>query len=388
MEIDKYGYTLSELNDILKNYETELQKKFGSDFYIKPEGLVDNIITASGLCEMDLQDKLASLCKQFDALTAEDEYQDVLYERVGLERIDDTPTEFTIKVFGIPDFSGEAGSITLRSSVTSDEFVNVEDYVLDESGCSDIKFQAVVTGAVEVNSGDEFQIALAPEEIFAVISAFDITIGSQRETDSKFRERFNDSKAVNARAARNANLTNLSKYVDNMAFLKIIDKRTDKSFKAGSIEIIVKHNTTDEIFAKAVLDSVADGLDFIGNTTVTIKDNSGEDVEIKFEKALEPEICIKGTLKLKQGFYPNNVMTKAKQSVEEYITERVFGLGSIIYATEFIVPILEADGVEAVLDIAVKKDDGEYTDSVTLARNEAPKFQEIVLLEGDEGLSE
>ena len=380
MEIDKYGYTLSELNDILKNYETELQKKFGSDFYIKPEGLVDNIITASGLCEMDLQDKLASLCKQFDPLTAEDDYQDVLYERVGLERIDDTPTEFTIKVFGIPDFSGEAGSITLRSNVTSDVFVNVEDYVLDGSGCSDIKFQAVVTGAVEVNSGDEFQIALAPEEIFAVISAFDITIGSQRETDLKFRERFNDSKAVNARAARNANLTNLSKYVDNMAFLKIIDKRTDKSFKAGSIEIIVKHNTTDEIFAKAIFDSAADGIEYTGNTTVIVKDNSGEDLEIKFEKALEPEISIKGTLKLKQGYSMAGTRASAEAKIREYITERVFGLGSIIYATEFIVPILEADGVEAVLDIAVKKGDEEYTDSVTLARNEAPKFQEIVLL--------
>ena len=78
---------------------------------------------------------------------------------------------------------------------------------------------------------------------------------------------------------------------------------------------------------------------------------------------------ITGTIKIRSGYYPNTVMSNVKQGILEYIEKRVYGLESVIYATEFIVPMLETDGVEAVTSVEVKKTtDASYSDSVTLTR--------------------
>ena len=106
-----------------------------------------------------------------------------------------------------------------------------------------------------------------------------------------------------------------------------------------------------------------------------VKDRAGQDVTINWKNADEIQIDITGTIKVRDGYYPNTVIANAKQSILAYIEKRVFGLESIIYATEFIIPVLQTDGVEAVIGIQIKKhDDEEFTDSVSLSREEVPEF--------------
>ena len=45
MIIDKDGYTLDTLDDLLTAFELFLKSKYGEDFYIKAEGVIDNIVT-------------------------------------------------------------------------------------------------------------------------------------------------------------------------------------------------------------------------------------------------------------------------------------------------------------------------------------------------------
>ncbi len=377
MKIDGKGLELSDLNDILNAYELMLQSKYGSDFYIKPEGIIDNIVNSSGFMEMSLQDQIAFLGKQFDPETAEGVWQDKLYERINVYRFKARPTIFTKNIIGAAGFTGSAGSITIRSNTTQDEFTNKEAYTIGENGNSDINFECVVTGIVQVNKDDTFQIVEAPDQIIGIgiSEATNIAIGQEREEDGDFRIRFRNSKAINAKATRNANEANLTKHIDNIAFLKLIDKKNDNTFAPGTLLIIAKHNTTDEIFADAIFNTVADGIDLLGDTNVIVKDKAGEDVKITFKKAEEPEIYIQATVKVREGYYHNTVLTNAKQNILKYIERRVFGLESIIYATEFIIPILETDGVEAVTEIKVKNGvSTEFTDSISLTREQAPNF--------------
>lgn len=377
MKIDEKGYSLSTADEILSAYEKQLQQKFGSDFYIKPEGVIDNIVNSSGVMEIDLQEQIASLAKQFDPEASEDNWQDALYERIGVSRLDEQATVFKKKILGTAGYAGAAGAVTIRSKSTNDEFVNTSDFTIEDDGTAEIEFECVVAGAVSVNASDSFVIVEGPNEVTGISSddAVQIAIGRERESDSDFRLRFRNSKAQNARATRNANEANLLKYVDNIAFLKIIDKKTDNSFDAGTIKIIAKHNTTDENFAKAVFDSVADGIDLLGDTSVIVKDNSGQDVTINWKNADEINLDIKATVKVRNGYYPNTVFANVKQNILAYIEKRVFGLQSIVYATEFIIPVLEVDGVEAVVEILVKKSsDEEFSDNISLSREEVPAF--------------
>lgn len=377
MNVDENGCKLSLTEDIMKSYQTQLQQKFGSNFYIKPEGVIDNIFESVGLMETDLQDQIAYLSTQFDPEKAESIWQDALYERIGVSRLDEQATVFKKKILGTAGYAGAAGAVTIRSKSTNDEFVNTSDFTIEDDGTAEIEFECVVAGAVSVNASDSFVIVEGPNEVTGISAddAVQIAVGRERESDSDFRLRFRNSKAQNARATRNANEANLLKYVDNIAFLKIIDKKTDKSFDAGTIKIIAKHNTTDENFAQAVFDSVADGIDLLGDTSVIVKDNSGQDVTINWKNADEINLDIKATVKVRNGYYPNTVFANVKQNILAYIEKRVFGLQSIVYATEFIIPVLEVDGVEAVVEILVKKSsDEEFSDNISLTREEVPAF--------------
>lgn len=377
MNIDEKGCMLDDISDILDAFELQLKSKYGADFYIKPEGIIDNIANTEGFMELSLQQQIAFLGKQFDPETAEGDWQDALYERIGVERLAAKPTTFVKKIIGTPGFAGEINSITLRSEGSKAEFVNTDTYIIDDEGNASLDFKSVEDDEISVSENESFQIVEAPDDVSGISETplAQISIGRGLETDDEFRIRFRSSKALNAKATRNANEANLVKYVDNIAFLKLIDKKTDNTFEPGTLLVIAKHNTTDKNFANAVFESVADGIELLGDTEIVVKDSSNQDVTINFKNADEINIDITADVKIRKGYYANTVFTKVKNSILSYIEKRIFGLESIIYGTEFIIPVLEVEGVEAVLSILVKKSDDEnYSDSISLTKEEVPVF--------------
>lgn len=377
MEINSEGLTLSDLTDILNDAETTLQSTYGADFYIKPEGVIDNIFASAGLMETDLQEQIAFLAKQFDPENAEGVWQDALYERIGVQRLQAEPTTFQMRVLGTEGFEGVKGDITIRSDLTQEEYTNTADYTVGENGVT-LTFECVVAGATSVIETETFKIVTSPEDITGLSTSniTNIDIGRDRETDDEFRIRFRSAKAYNSKATGNANYANLLQYVDNASFLEILDKKNDITFDAGTIEIIAKHNTTDEIFANAIFNTVACGIDLLGNTTVTLQDAAGTDVDIKFYKATEPEIDFNVTVTLKKGYVQNTIFKNIKDAIINYTKNtHIFGLKSIIFATEFIVPILNCEGVAAVNAIQIKRSTSDtYVDSLQMTQFEIPSF--------------
>ena len=378
MQFDETGQKLDTLDEVLDTLESELQKKYSDSFYIKPEGIIDNIAVSQGYLDLKLQQQLAFLATQFDPESVEGIWQDALYERIGVTRLEAQKSTFVLKVQGAANLVCNARSMTIRSKSDNNEFENISEFTTDENGVALVDFQCVIDGAIEVKSTDEFLIVTAPDGITSVAQADDLqfSIGRERESDNEFRIRFRNSKALNAKATRNANLANLSKYVDNIAFLKIVDKKSDENFVAGTVKIIAYHNTTDNIFAEAIFNTIADGIELIGDTEITVRDTSDEPVVIRFQNAEEIELSITVDVKVRSGYYANTVFNKAKENILKYIEERVFGLESIVYATEFIIPILETEGVEAVQSIKVKRNniDQEFKDNVALTREQVPIF--------------
>ena len=378
MKIDEKGIELDNLSSVLDELEEELRGTYGQDFYIAPEGVIDNLATVNAYLKMRLEEQIALLAKQFDPETTQHDWQDALYERIGVTRLLSQKSTFVLKLQGAANLVCNARSMTIRSKSDNNEFENISEFTTDENGVALVDFQCVIDGAIEVKSTDEFLIVTAPDGITSVAQADDLqfSIGRERESDNEFRIRFRNSKALNAKATRNANLANLSKYVDNIAFLKIVDKKSDENFVAGTVKIIAYHNTTDNIFAEAIFNTIADGIELIGDTEITVRDTSDEPVVIRFQNAEEIELSITADVKVRSGYYANTVFNKAKENILKYIEERVFGLESIVYATEFIIPILETEGVEAVQSIKVKRNniDQEFKDNVALTREQVPIF--------------
>ena len=211
MTIDKDGFCIDSLDNIMNLMEEQLQSKFGNDFAIKAEGVIDNIALSSCYMNRAIQEQIAYLLKQFDPETAEGKWQDALYERIGIYRLQPQKTTFNCKIQGTPSLVCPAGTITIRSKTDNNEFENVSEVTIREAGSAIVAFQCVAEGPVEVNDTDEFTIVTAPTGITSVVCAEDIklSIGRDEESDNEFRIRFRNSKALNAKATHNACLANL-----------------------------------------------------------------------------------------------------------------------------------------------------------------------------------
>ena len=379
MEITNTGMKTDNYDEIISNIETSLQESFGADFKIKSKGLLDKILELIVNSELEYQSNIELLGSQYDPEKAINIWQDELYERIGVARLSAQPTTFTKALSGAADYTVSAGSITIRSKNGEHEFINISDFTTDETGKAYVDFESVESENISVTETDEFLIVSAPDGIdsFCDENVSKISQGHGRESDDDYRVRFRSSKALNSRATRNANIANLTKYVDNVAFLSIIDKNEDLSMTPGTLLIIAKHNTTVNIFAQAIFDTVGVGVIYQGDTTVLLKDDCGEDIKVKFKNAEEIQIEIKSEIKIRSGYYSGSVITNIRKNITDYIQKRVFGLGVIIYATEFIIPILETDGVEAVSTISIKRGNEEtYVDNIELERDEVPVFGE------------
>lgn len=378
MQIDDNGFEMTDLDKLLSDYKNELKTLYGNDFTIKPEGVIDNIAVSNSYLNMKLEGQIAFLLKQFDPETAEGEWQDALYERIGLSRKRAAKTAFICNVEGTPALVCPPASLVIRSKTDNNEFENIDEFTITEDGTALVELQCVVEGAVEVKNSDEFELISAPSGITAVTCGEDIhlILGQDEESDAEFRARFHNSKTYGARSTHNACIANLSKYVDNTKFLKIVDKKVDDSFQPGCVKIIAKHNTTDEIFANAIFDTIGCGIKLLGDTEIIVYDIEGQPMEVRFQNAEEVNIYIVADVKVRSGYYPNTVFNNAKENILNYIKERVFGLASTVYATEFIIPILETEGIEAVRNIKVKRNgpDAEYQDNITLTREQIPIF--------------
>ena len=355
MNIDSQGYTLDTLDDILSAIETFLRERYGEDFYIQAKSVISNIFTTVAFQEMSLQEQIAFLIKQFDPEQAEDEFQDALYERLLVYRIKAEKTVVERTIVGAAGLSVAAGEVTFRNKATLDEFVNKDAVTIGEDGSVVADFECVLFGAIDLPENAEIEVLSMPIGVTGIETGENpkIDMGRARETNEEYRTRFRKEKSRNAKATRNANYTNLGQYVDDMSYLNIVDKKTDLTMNAGEVKIIVNHNTTDTIFANAIFNTVADGIDTIGTTSVTVKDDANEDVEINWINASFTQIAIEGDLKVKSGFFYQSVANAVKNSILEYVQKRIYGLGQTVYANEFIIPAYEVEGVENLTNLQV-----------------------------------
>ena len=186
MQIDNQGHIMQDLDEVLDDLELQIQKKFGDGFYIKPEGIVDNIATSTGIQNIKLQEQIGYLIKQYDPETANGSWQDALYERIGVTRLEAQKSTFVLKVQGAANLTCSAGSMTIRSQTDNNEFENISEFTTDDDGVALVDFQCVIDGAIEVKSTDEFLIVTAPDGITSVSQADDLqfSIGRERESDN------------------------------------------------------------------------------------------------------------------------------------------------------------------------------------------------------------
>ena len=84
------------------------------------------------------------------------------------------------------------------------------------------------------------------------------------------------------------------------------------------------------------MDTIADGIGLVGNCEVTLKDDLGVDVLIKFTHAVEVEIGIKVEIFSAENDISDEKILEIKNQIFATATSKNYGIASTIYATEIV----------------------------------------------------
>ena len=369
--------------DIISAYAEALKLKYGNNFRIKKDGILNSLINLAVSAELELQDNILEIADCFNPHTVRGFRQDAMYERLGIYRLAPAPTKFFKNIISDYVFSVKPGEIRIRSSLGGKEFYNADSFTTDESGITPVEFQSVECGLVEVSADEAFNIVYAPTGISDISGspAVNISLGTDRESDKEYEQRYKDLKFINARATYSANISNLKKYTHEN--IKIFDKNTKHALDEGVVEIVAKYDVSDSQFASAVANTFGAGILFTGTTEVVLNDVTGAPFSVRFTKAQDVPVVISLELRVIEGCSFEEIKDLAKTKIMQYI-ENKYTLGSVIYVNELTVPVLQIDGVETVTNIQIKREsDVSYSQTVVLSDYELPVFstQNILISE-------
>lgn len=381
MEINATGIFKGELTDYLSFWTDKLREVYGNNFNIKKEGLIDNVATASSLTSLALEDVMLYLAKQLNPMTAEGEFQDILYSYIGLERRYADFTVVTRTISGSANLVCQAGSIRFKNNSTDDIFSLNTTVTLDENGIGVGSFTAIELGSIDLKPTDNTSIIDAPEGVNAVYySEGNVTnIGDDYEDDSEFRLRWLATKSVLPTSKTEGGLrTALLDLVENDKDLVIRQNRglyTHTDLPLHTINIILKSAYSPEVIAQKILDHFTDGVGIAGvgddvtgfdtdlNKTVTLKDSEGTDIDIIYTEAEPQDISFKVVVKEKDGYVIE------EDSIKNAIIDNFnYVLGEKIIANDFYKYLNDLEFVDYIDSLGARVgDSGNYTNVVPLA---------------------
>lgn len=373
---------LSETEDsIMEYYLNEIKKELNIKTEISKNGILYSIFKIACDYEINIQNCLNYLIKQFDPDSA-DVLQDALFERIGVSRLKGIRTEFSLQLKGDPNRKIDKKEILLQSKPNNYEFYNTDEFITDANGLAEVNFACKTLGNISITPDIELSIIQAPSTISEISGEqiYNILAGKNRESNFEYLTRYNNSKSENARATANATLSYLAKFVEDLSFIKIKDPNNDNDIQFGTVKIIAKPKVSDKEFAEAIFNCFATGIKYLGNTSIITKDILNNPVEIKFQKADEIPINLSIQIKTDEEQDFTELCELIKTNIINYTKSKILGLGSSVFANDFMLPISGINGIKAIRGIKIKKlEDELYSGFIQLTEYELPTFDKTMI---------
>ena len=262
--ITPIGYkkeTFSEhLANIEKRWKVRLEDdKFQFDFNT-PEGIHNEALTYE---ITDLDEQLLELSNMFSIDGAKGIFLDYLQKLLPVEPrytgkyasglvIVETPN--TLKI--------PKGTIIKTSNLEYEVINDTEITTIDK----EIYVKAIETGT-EYNIDEKLINKIEGFEVTNIYNPYAFINGEDVETDSDLRYRLKNAKFMSATATYKALETSLLN-LDVVNNVVILDPKTTPATPDGTTKIIID-GTPDRMIAKAILDTLADGINTLGDDSLT-----------------------------------------------------------------------------------------------------------------------
>ena len=381
MEISSKGIIPADIEKYLAKWTKFLKGKYGQDFFIKPEGVIDNLAVGSTASSLDFESIILKLVKEMNPYTAEDEWQDHLYSLIGLEREQSSFTVVQRNVQGTPDTTVAAGSVLFENELTKDQFKLIDDCQLDSNGVGVGSFKAEEMGAIDLISTAKCKIISAPASVKGIYytTGNSIDIGKEYESNAEFRETWLQEQA-NAKANTEGGLKKilLPYCYGKSNNIKIRMNRNLVKYEdvpLHSANIVVNSPYDDETIAKVIFNKMVDGgFGLVGDIHQVVTDSEGVEEDVYFSRARLVQTYWQVQVALKEDYELEQVITSVQNAIKNNFS---YSMGESVIANRAIQYIDEIEAVDYVKDIKVSTDNLSWTSVLELSETDLAQIGEI-----------
>lgn len=380
MEISSKGVVPATIETYLKKWTSYLKGKYGNDFYIKKEGVIDNLATGSSAIALDFEAIILFLTKQLNPYTAEDEFQDKLYRLIGLEREQSTFTVVQRAVQGTPNTTAPSGSILFKNKTTEDQFKLIDDCQLDENGIGVGSFRAEEFGSIDLPNEATCEIITAPTNINGVYytTGNNIDIGKEYQSNAEFREEWQAEQSMEKAKTEGGLKKVLLPYANKKAQnIKIRMNRNTLKYDdvpLHSANIVINSPYDDETIAKVIFEKVLDGLGLVGDIHQVVADSEGEEEDIYFSRAENVTVHYQVVLALDEDISILQVTSPVQNAIKN---NNLFYMGDSVVANKSIAFVDAVTGVNYVKSIKVSTDKVTWADVIKLSEIQLAQIGDI-----------
>lgn len=363
MEINSRGIVPSTLKEYLTKWTQKLKSAYGQDFFIKPEGKIDNLAAGSSAVAMDFESILLYIAKNMNPYTAEDTFQDNLYALINLHRTQATHTIVQRTVSGTPNTIVLAGSLIFENQANKDQFKLNANCTLNENGIGTGSFRAEEAGAINLSNDAICNILTAPISVTGVYYSAGnvIQVGKDYESNADFREEWLQEQSLASANTEGGIKRALLPYCGNKSNnIKVRMNRGIEVYDDVSLHsanIVVNSAYDDQTIANIIGDKILDGLGLEGDIHETYVDSEGNEEDIYFSRAEEIDVSWYVEIVLKDGYnYSTALGDKVKQAILDNISME---MGETIVANKAIYFIDQIEEIDYISSIKVSDDEGD-----------------------------
>lgn len=362
MEINSKGITPSTLKEYLTKWTQKLKEAYGQDFFIKPEGKIDNLAAGSSGVAMDFESVLLYIAKNMNPYTAEDNFQDNLYAYINMHRRQATHTIVQRTIYGTPSTTILADSLLFENNTTKDQFKLMSDCDLDENGYGVGTFRAEESGAIDLPNEAICNILSAPTSVLSIsyTSGNLIQIGLEYQSDAEFREEWEQEQSSPNANTEGGIKRALLPYCGgkanniNVRMNRGILKYEDVSLHSANI--VVNSVYDDQTIANVIGDKILDGLGLEGDIHKIYVDSEGNEEDIYFSRAEDVGVKWYVKIALKEGYsFSTGLVDKVKSAILDNTNTE---MGENIVANKAIYYIDKIEEIDYIISIKVSDDDG------------------------------
>lgn len=366
--------TKSTIKENLIAWTEFLKGIFGYNFVITPESVIGNIAVACSAVKMDFEDQLLFVKSMLNPYTTTGSWQDALFSLVRLTRQQATYTVFQRTISGTAGATITAGSLMIEDAGTKNQFKLISDCPLDENGIGAGTFQSELSGAVDIENAATLNI-LTPlpdvQGVYYTLGNLKI-VGIDYESDEDFRKRWqgwseNPSKIHNA----------LLEIVGNAGDIVIEQNRGTQvypSFPLHTIHTVINSPAGDETIAQIIFENSSDGVGWAGDEEVSVIDDAGQSVEVRFDRAALVNIYVKTTVVKKEDATQSEAQQDALSAIKQYTDDATFTMGQVLVGNRFNALIDAKPSIDYVVETELSRDGSIYSDTIDLTAYEVAIF--------------